>query len=138
MLTLPPIVKHAPAAGRVPNLDDYERVRRSFTWAGARALLDGLPAEAGLNIAHEASDRHAAGRGWLNLPKRQTRDIDQPGGRRYVILDQVDQIGAAGDELRGRVRGYLLDRVGDVGCAGILKRCHDRSIACWIAARMFG
>jgi acetyl-CoA synthetase len=44
-----------------PNLDDYERVRAVFTWAHARALLDGLPEGRGLNIAHEAIDRHAAG-----------------------------------------------------------------------------
>jgi acetyl-CoA synthetase len=44
-----------------PNLDDYERVRGTFTWAAARAELDGLPDQRGLNIAHEAVDRHAAG-----------------------------------------------------------------------------
>jgi acetyl-CoA synthetase len=42
----------------------YERARREFSWHQARRLLDGLPAGAGLNIAHEAVDRHvAAGRG---------------------------------------------------------------------------
>ena len=35
----------------------------AFTWEGARAALDGLPG-GGLNIAHEAVDRHvAAGHG---------------------------------------------------------------------------
>jgi acetyl-CoA synthetase len=33
----------------------------SFSWAAARAALDGLPGGRGLNIAHEAVDRHAAG-----------------------------------------------------------------------------
>jgi acetyl-CoA synthetase len=47
--------------GLAPNLDDYERVRATFTWAAARAELDGLPDQRGLNIAHEAVDRHAAG-----------------------------------------------------------------------------
>jgi acetyl-CoA synthetase len=47
----------------LPNLRDYDTVRRSFSWADARAALDGLPG-GGLNIAHEAVDRHvAAGRG---------------------------------------------------------------------------
>jgi acetyl-CoA synthetase len=32
-----------------------------FTWEAARQLLDGLPGGGGLNIAHEAVDRHAAG-----------------------------------------------------------------------------
>jgi acetyl-CoA synthetase len=44
-----------------PTLADYEAARRSFSWAGARGELDGLPGGAGLNIAHEAVDRHAAG-----------------------------------------------------------------------------
>ena len=43
-----------------PNLTDYEEARRHFTWEEARRQLDGLP-EGGLNIAHEAVDRHAAG-----------------------------------------------------------------------------
>jgi acetyl-CoA synthetase len=44
----------------LPNLPDYEAGCRGFDWAAARALLDGLPG-GGLNIAHEAVDRHAAG-----------------------------------------------------------------------------
>lgn len=40
-----------------PNLWDYEEVRASFTWDAARCELDGLPG-GGLNIAHEAVDRH--------------------------------------------------------------------------------
>ena len=44
-----------------PNLDDYERVRAAFSWQAARAELDGLPEGRGLNIAHEAIDRHTAG-----------------------------------------------------------------------------
>jgi acetyl-CoA synthetase len=44
-----------------PNLREYESSRRSFSWAQARAELDGLPGGCGLNIAHEAVDRHAAG-----------------------------------------------------------------------------
>jgi acetyl-CoA synthetase len=51
----------APASSLAPNLDDYDRVRASFTWEAARAELDGLPGGRGLNIAHEAVDRHAAG-----------------------------------------------------------------------------
>jgi acetyl-CoA synthetase len=56
-----PIVKRRGGDAPAPNLDDYDRVRAAFTWAGARAALDGLPAGRGLNIAHEAVDRHAAG-----------------------------------------------------------------------------
>jgi len=45
------------------NLQDYEGYAKRFAWSQARALLDGLPV-GGLNIAHEAVDRHVlAGRG---------------------------------------------------------------------------
>jgi acetyl-CoA synthetase len=43
----------------LPNLVDYERARAEFTWEKARRALDGLP-NGGLNVAHEAVDRHAA------------------------------------------------------------------------------
>ncbi|HEY0878110.1 MAG TPA: acetate--CoA ligase [Zeimonas sp.] len=44
-----------------PNLADYEDERAGFSWANARAALDGLPGGRGLNIAHECVDRHANG-----------------------------------------------------------------------------
>ena len=45
------------------NLQDYDAAAKSFSWNSARALLDGLPG-GGLNIAHEAVDRHiTAGQG---------------------------------------------------------------------------
>jgi acetyl-CoA synthetase len=51
-----------PAAIRAgANLADYDAARRDFRWTDARAALSGLPGGAGLNIAHEAVDRHAAG-----------------------------------------------------------------------------
>ncbi len=47
-------------AGLVGNLGDYATACAGFSWAAARALLDGLPG-GGLNIAHEAVIRHATG-----------------------------------------------------------------------------
>ena len=44
-----------------PNLVDYGKAAASFSWDRARAELDGLPSGQGVNIAHEAVDRHAAG-----------------------------------------------------------------------------
>jgi acetyl-CoA synthetase len=45
------------------NLWDYDQNARTFSWAQARGQLDGLPG-GGLNIAHEAIDRHVlAGHG---------------------------------------------------------------------------
>jgi acetyl-CoA synthetase len=55
------IVKRRSGQAIAPNVDDYARARAAFTWAAARAELDGLPDAGGLNIAHEAVDRHAAG-----------------------------------------------------------------------------
>ncbi|MXM64668.1 acetate--CoA ligase [Streptomyces sp. HUCO-GS316] len=42
-----------------PHLADYDRARAEFTWSQARTALARLP-DGGLNIAHEAVDRHAA------------------------------------------------------------------------------
>ena len=62
------------------NLRNYEDYAETFSWAEARALLDGLPG-GGLNIAHEAVDRHVrAGRGdklalrWIGRDE-ETHDI---------------------------------------------------------------
>jgi acetyl-CoA synthetase len=49
------------AAGVPPNLADYDAACRTFSWDAARRRLDGLPGGQGLNIAHEAVDRQAAG-----------------------------------------------------------------------------
>jgi acetyl-CoA synthetase len=51
----------AGGGGLAPGLAGYEEARAAFSWDGARAWLDGLPGGRGLNIAHEAVDRHAAG-----------------------------------------------------------------------------
>ena len=66
------------------NLADYEQSASTFSWAQARALLDGLPG-GGLNIAHEAVDRHVlAGRGnnlalrWIGRDER-VRDFTYAG-----------------------------------------------------------
>jgi acetyl-CoA synthetase len=55
-----PIRKH-PLLGSGPNLADYNRAVREFSWEAAQAQLAGLPGGRGINIAHEAVDRHAAG-----------------------------------------------------------------------------
>ena len=41
-----------------PNLLDYDAVYPGFRWDDARAALAGLPDGAGLNMGHEAVDRH--------------------------------------------------------------------------------
>ena len=64
LLQIPPdrltdrIVKRPAALVPTPNLLDYDASCTAFTWAQAASWLDGLPEGGGLNIAHEAVDRH--------------------------------------------------------------------------------
>jgi len=62
----------------VPNLVEYEKTRASFSWEVARSRLDGLPNGQGLNIAHEAVDRHATG------PRREHLALRWIGRRNEV------------------------------------------------------
>jgi acetyl-CoA synthetase len=71
---------------RRPNLIDYAAARGGFDWSQARALLDGLPGGRGLNIAHEAVDRHAYGR---RAGKIALRCIDKTGGRRDISYREL-------------------------------------------------
>jgi acetyl-CoA synthetase len=57
----PTIVKLQRDLRLCPNLADYDGTCHHFTWDSARLMLEGLPGGRGLNIAHEAVDRHAAG-----------------------------------------------------------------------------
>ena len=56
-----PIKKNLKSLVVPPNLLDYNKVCDRFSWEEVRRELDGLPAGKGLNIAHEAVDRHAVG-----------------------------------------------------------------------------
>ena len=77
------------SAARVPpNLADYDAACRDFSWAGARALLDGLPDGRGLNIAHEAVDRHAAG---PRAGRAALRWIGRGGERVFTWRDLRDE-----------------------------------------------
>jgi acetyl-CoA synthetase len=88
----PPEVRYATVRkprswGRVaPNLVDYARARDEFSWDSARRALDGLPGGGGLNIAHEAVDRHvAAGRGG----RVALRFLQREGGVRDVSYAEL-------------------------------------------------
>jgi acetyl-CoA synthetase len=80
------IVKHAPARGVAPNVRDYGRAWAEFSWEEARRRLDGLPGGAGLNIAHEAVDRHTAG---LHGNRLALRWISRSGARRDFTYDDL-------------------------------------------------
>jgi acetyl-CoA synthetase len=55
------IAKHPACGGVAPNLGNYAEACSAFSWEAIRSELSGLPDGAGLNIAWEAVDRHAAG-----------------------------------------------------------------------------
>ncbi len=84
-----PVIRKHRADWRIaPNMLDYDTTRRTFTWEAARQALDGLPGGRGLNIAHEALDRHvAAGRG----NKIALRWLGKDGGRVELSYAQLAQ-----------------------------------------------
>ncbi|MFY0989561.1 acetate--CoA ligase [Halomonas sp. C05BenzN] len=55
------ILRKSRAEARGAVLDDYKAVCARFSWQDAESWLEGLPEGRGLNIAHEAVDRHATG-----------------------------------------------------------------------------
>lgn len=100
------VIHKGRAAGDAPpNMVDYEDERARFTWAAARKDLDGLPGGRGLNIAHEAVDRHAAG------PRRShvaLRCLGRHGERRDITYAELAE--------RSSRFAHVLDQLG-VGAA---------------------
>jgi acetyl-CoA synthetase len=82
----PTIVKRRAIEGALPNLRDYDRAWEEFSWGEARRRLDGLPGGAGLNIAHEAVDRHTAG---LHGNRLALRWISRTGARQDFTYDDL-------------------------------------------------
>jgi acetyl-CoA synthetase len=114
------VIRKHPEAWKVPpHVLDYEDAYRRFSWEAARRTeLTGLSDESGLNIAHEAVDRHAAGPRadrvalrWLGR-RGERREISYrelasesnrfantlraigiaPGERIFALLDRVPEI----------------------------------------------
>jgi acetyl-CoA synthetase len=117
------IEKHLGPAEIAPNLIDYASTCASFTWTQARAELSGLPASAGLNIAHEAVDRHAAGHRADHLAMRW---LGKNGERRdytYVDLARASNQFANVLQSLGVVRGdrvfILADRIPELYIAAL-------------------
>jgi hypothetical protein len=72
---------------------------RSEVWRRARAALDGLPGARGLNIAHEAVDRHLGtdpeGRcaiRWLGRHDERERSFGAQIDEAMRVLDGVDRV----------------------------------------------
>jgi acetyl-CoA synthetase len=107
-MTWEPIVK-SPEASRVgPNLRDYAQTRGIFSWATARAELNGLPGSRGLNIAHEAVDRHATG------PRRDKvaiRWLGKEGRSRDITFAHLGQLTNQFANVLGRLGVEVGDRV---------------------------
>ncbi len=82
-------MRNAAAEPLAPNMPDYERARREFSWAAARDLLSGLPFGRGLNIAHEAVDRHALSDKANHVA---IRAISEAGARRDITYDELARL----------------------------------------------
>ncbi len=73
-----------------PNLTDYEEERRTFAWEKIAEAFEGLPS-GGLNIAHEAIDRHANGE---LAEKRALVWRGENGGKREFTFAQMKRLSA--------------------------------------------
>ncbi len=83
----PPVITKVVGALTVaPNLIDYEAECSRFSWDAARAQMAGLPGGRGLNMAHEAVDRHAAG---LLADRVAVRWLGKTGARQEITYRQL-------------------------------------------------
>ena len=103
-----PIIKSRRDWETIPNLHDYESVQKEFSWEQARAELDGLPDEQGLNIAHEAVVRHATAPLGQQTAIRWLGKIGQVEDYSYARLDDLTNRFATTLQRLGVVKG---DRV---------------------------
>jgi acetyl-CoA synthetase len=116
-----------------PNIVDYEAARAAFTWDEARSELDGLPGGRGLNIAHEAIDRQAAGARRDRVAVRWLRRDGRTDEATYAQLAATTNRFANG--LRGLGIGpgdrvfTLLGRVPELHVA-VLGALKNRSVVC--------
>ena len=118
------VLDAAPAAA-APNMPDYERARGEFSWDSARRALDGLPGGRGLNIAHEAVDRHARGGRAGHVALRclavsgarqeivspswiaTTRQAAAGAGSRSLSITSGSRMAATASPMMNRVRGGM-------------------------------
>jgi acetyl-CoA synthetase len=76
----------------VPHLRDYDEARKSFSWDMARAELNGLPGNHGLNIAYEAVDRHAAGVRRVRRDKVALRWLGKEGQVQNITFSNLHKL----------------------------------------------
>jgi hypothetical protein len=100
---------HKTAAFAAPDFDGYDVVRQETSCDRARSLLDGLPEGRGVNIAHEAVHRHAAG------PRRDVVALRCIGSRKGRSSSPM-----ASCEARQRFANLLRETGCGPGKAGVL------------------
>jgi acetyl-CoA synthetase len=111
--TVPELVTKDPASWRVtPHLRDYAAERARFRWEDAVAAMAGLSGGRGLNIAHEAVDRHAGGPHGQRVALRWLPRHGAPRDLRYAELREhtnrfANLLGSLGVEPEGRVFALL-------------------------------
>ena len=74
--------------GVTPNIVDAEAAAAAFSWSAAAERLDGLPG-GGLNIAHEAVDRHAGGPLGVGVAMRWLHRDGTQSAMTYAELSQA-------------------------------------------------
>lgn len=123
------IYKHV-ADREAANMPDLDSERARFTWQRARDALDGLPG-GGLNIAHEAVDRHvAAGHGervairWFGRGgERRTIDYATLAGDTDRFANVLRELGLERGErvftLLGRVPELHITVLGTLKAGGV-------------------
>lgn len=128
---IPDLIRKAPRPGPSPNLPDYGRACASFSWDEARRELSGLPG-GGINIAHEALDRHVATRG----DHLALRWIGKDGARRdftYASLSALTSRFANALSMLGCEHGarvfVLAGRIPELYVA-VLGTLKHRGVAC--------
>jgi acetyl-CoA synthetase len=84
----PAFIRKGPVDPRnPPKLIDYAATRAAFTWKAARARLDGLPG-GGLNIAWEATERHARG---AHAQHTAIRWLGRDGTKREISYAELNR-----------------------------------------------
>ncbi len=117
-------------SGFPPNLSDYARARSEFDWNVVRQELSGLPGGRGLNLAHEAVDRHVLSRGdhvALRFVQREgpPRDITfaELSGNSARFANVLGMLGVSqGDHvftLLGRIPELYIAALGTVKCRSV-------------------
>ena len=123
-----PTIEKPPSDKVKPNLLEYSAAREGFSWEAMRRALNGLPGNKGLNIAHEAVDRHAIGAGYYKLALRwlgksgETRDLTYGNlyGESNRFANVLESLGVAKGERVFGLMGRRLELY--IAALGTLKR----------------